>query len=211
MQPSHTRLICRAHNRYTPSIALWQHFVLSSSPTPPRQRLLSTATDAAQAGAGTDTNNPPAKQTPIEPGGANGFQQAKNGRGDAAGRPSGEPAENSSEEPATESSTDPERKLGVRKMTTAKGQFQVKRAETSVLKNKHAQNGSREASLTEPEKLLAKVREAFNQSRDYEGIVVMPMVPTTPIKESSLPWCVHRERPILGMDRYFQSVPLGWN
>ena len=123
--------------------------------------------------------------------------------------PSGEPAENSSEEPAKEPGTNPERKLGVRKMTTVKGQFQATRVETSVLKNKHAQNVNREASLTEPEKLLAKVREAFNQSRDYEGVVVMPMIPTTPIKESSLPWCVNRERTIAGMDRYLQFVPLG--
>jgi hypothetical protein len=45
MQPSRARLICRSHNPFTPSIALWQHFVLPGRPLTHHQRpAYSTAT-----------------------------------------------------------------------------------------------------------------------------------------------------------------------
>lgn len=207
MQTSHTRLVCRAHNCYTPSIALWQHFVLCSPPIPRRRRLLSTATEAAQTGAGADSNSAHVEETLTGPGKANGLQEAKNDGGKVVVEPSGEPAENLSEEP----STTPAREFKLRKMTTVKGRFQPTKVEASIVKNKNARKASREASLSEPEKLLAKVREAFNESKDYEGVVVMPMVPATPIQESSLPWCVNRERTNSGMDRYLEFAPFGWS
>lgn len=42
MRLSRTRFICRSYNAFTPSIALWQHFVLPSRPFRPRQRLSSS-------------------------------------------------------------------------------------------------------------------------------------------------------------------------
>ncbi|KAI4644500.1 hypothetical protein J4E93_006405 [Alternaria ventricosa] len=57
MQLSRTRLICRAHNRFNPSIALWQHFVQASPSTPRDRRQLSTATEAAQDGASSSSKN----------------------------------------------------------------------------------------------------------------------------------------------------------
>ncbi|KAE8839758.1 hypothetical protein PTNB73_04169 [Pyrenophora teres f. teres] len=206
MQPSHTRLICRAHNRYTPSIALWHHFVLSSLPTTPRQRLLSTVTEAAQAGTGANPDNAHTKETLIAPGEANGSQQTKKEGGQVAVRPSGEPAENSSTKPAEESSTAPPKNVSIRRMTTVKGRFLGSKKEASITTNRHAQNVDRETSLTGPEKLLAKTREAFSEARDYEGVVVMPMVPTTPIKESWLPWCVNRDRATSGLHRLDMEI-----
>jgi hypothetical protein len=48
MQRSHTGLICRAHDRFNPSIALWQHFVQANPSKPRDRRQLSTATPATQ-------------------------------------------------------------------------------------------------------------------------------------------------------------------
>jgi non-canonical poly(A) RNA polymerase PAPD5/7 len=61
MQPSRTRLICRAHNRFTPSIALWQHFVGPSRPPPQQQqqqqqRQSSSAAEPVQHGANNNTS-----------------------------------------------------------------------------------------------------------------------------------------------------------
>ncbi|KAA8626688.1 TRF4 DNA polymerase sigma [Pyrenophora tritici-repentis] len=206
MQPSHTRLICRAHNRYAPSAVLWHHFVLSSLPTTPRQRLLSTVTEAAQAGTSANFDDANTKETLIEPGGTNGSQQANNEGGHVAVQPSGEPAENPSTKPAKGTSTTSPKKLPVRRMTTVKGRFLGSKQEASVAKNSRAQKDNREQSLTGPEKLLAKTRRAFSESKEYEGVAVMPIVPTTLIKESCLPWCVDRERVTSGMNRLDMEI-----
>jgi non-canonical poly(A) RNA polymerase PAPD5/7 len=50
MKPSRTRLTCRAHNRFSPAIVLWQHFVGPGRPLLSHQRLFST-TETTHGGA----------------------------------------------------------------------------------------------------------------------------------------------------------------
>jgi non-canonical poly(A) RNA polymerase PAPD5/7 len=54
MKPSPNRLICRAPNRFVPSIALWQHFFGPIQHIQYQQRFSSTATEAAQDGASSE-------------------------------------------------------------------------------------------------------------------------------------------------------------
>jgi non-canonical poly(A) RNA polymerase PAPD5/7 len=49
MKPPRTRLTCRAHNRFSPSIALWEHFFGSTyRPSPSPRRLASTAAESTR-------------------------------------------------------------------------------------------------------------------------------------------------------------------
>jgi non-canonical poly(A) RNA polymerase PAPD5/7 len=66
MKPSRTRLTCRAHNRFSPSIVLWQHFVGPGRPLLSSQRPSSTAAEPTQDGA---VNNAQleAQNTPTGP------------------------------------------------------------------------------------------------------------------------------------------------
>ena len=68
MQPSRARLVCRSHNPFTPSIALWQHFVLANRPFlhQHRQCLSSSAASEAEPSAtpAPETNAPP--PTPLD-------------------------------------------------------------------------------------------------------------------------------------------------
>jgi non-canonical poly(A) RNA polymerase PAPD5/7 len=55
MKPTHTRLTCRAHNRFSPSIALWEHFFGSTHRSlPSHQRAASTAAESTRDGANRD-------------------------------------------------------------------------------------------------------------------------------------------------------------
>ncbi|EUC49565.1 hypothetical protein COCMIDRAFT_84282 [Bipolaris oryzae ATCC 44560] len=168
MQHSRARLICRAHNRFTPSIALWEHFVRPHLP----QRFSSTATGPTQHGL---DNRPTATGAIANPQDGNGPRQSE------------AEAQQTIEKPSVESA------LHVRRMTTARGRWLPGKAQASIAKNKAAaKQALQEESLTGPEKLLATAREAFAQSKEYEGVVVQPMVSTIAIKESSLPWCLDK-------------------
>ncbi|KAH7081710.1 hypothetical protein BKA63DRAFT_404886 [Paraphoma chrysanthemicola] len=70
MKPSPNRLICRAPNRFTPSIVLWQHFVGPNHHTLYQQRFSSHVTEAVQNAAGTEH----AAVSPLE---ASGLSQLK--------------------------------------------------------------------------------------------------------------------------------------
>jgi non-canonical poly(A) RNA polymerase PAPD5/7 len=48
MKSPHALLKCHAHNRFSPSIALWQHFVGLALPSPTQQRLSSNAAASVQ-------------------------------------------------------------------------------------------------------------------------------------------------------------------
>ena len=182
MQPSHTRLICRAHNRFNPSIALWQHFVQANPSKPRDRRQLSTATPAVQDDTTTDSKHvEPESPSPPE---------ARDPHGSEA--ETGEVAE----EPSAESWT-------LRKMTTTKGQWLPSKADASIAKNKELRSASPKALLKERGKLLANARSAFRKSKSYTGVIVKPMMNETPIKESTLPWCLNKaDRAIPGMQRY---------
>jgi non-canonical poly(A) RNA polymerase PAPD5/7 len=60
MKPPRTRLTCRAHNRYSPSIALWEHFFgTTNRPLPCHQRLASTIAEITQDGTEGDAQFEP--------------------------------------------------------------------------------------------------------------------------------------------------------
>ncbi|EMD66692.1 hypothetical protein COCSADRAFT_84996 [Bipolaris sorokiniana ND90Pr] len=167
MQHSRAHLICRAHNRFTPTIALWEHFVGPHLP----QRFSSTATAPAQH---VLDNGPTTTEVVANVQEDNGAQQSET------------EAQQTIEKPSAGSAPH------VRKMTTVKGRWLPEKAQVSIAKNKVAKHTRQEESLTGPEKLLATAREAFAQSKEYKGVVVQPMVSTIAIKESSLPWCLDK-------------------
>ncbi|KAF1848555.1 uncharacterized protein K460DRAFT_375402 [Cucurbitaria berberidis CBS 394.84] len=180
MQSSRTRLICRAHNRFTPSIVLWQHFV---APNPPilnnQQRLSSSATGTTGASQGRATDN----GLTLDPHETSSLQQFE------------------SEIAASEDITLRPAPT-IRKTPTARGHWFETKVEASIAKNVRTKYDSRQASLNASEELLASARAAFELSSDYEGIVVQPMASRKAIKESSLPWCLKdEERTMSGIDR----------
>jgi hypothetical protein len=49
---------------------------------------------------------------------------------------------------------------------------------------------------------LVAARESFDAEKDYQGIVVHPVVHPTPVKESEFPWSLPlAERGVPGLDR----------
>jgi non-canonical poly(A) RNA polymerase PAPD5/7 len=178
MKPPHTRLTCRAHDRYCPSLVLWQCFIGIDRPFPHHLRLSSTATDSTQYGAGRDNGPPNAAaaserlQSEAKAATAEGIQPA-----------------------ATQ-------KLKITRLKTDKGTWHSSKASASGAKNVQKLYYERMASLTEPEKLLATARTAFEEARDYVGEVVQPMVSSVPCKESKLPWCFSKQEVTMsGIDR----------
>jgi non-canonical poly(A) RNA polymerase PAPD5/7 len=60
MKPPRTRLTCRAHNCYSPSIALWEHFFgTTNRPLPCYQRLASTIAEITRDGTEGDAQLEP--------------------------------------------------------------------------------------------------------------------------------------------------------
>ncbi|KAH9861870.1 hypothetical protein J1614_011623, partial [Plenodomus biglobosus] len=192
MQPSRTRLTCRAHNRFTPSIALWQHFIAPSQ----QLRRSSSAPAATQDDAGSSPQPP------------NSDESSQAGLGQL------EAALGCTVPPKKGKQKDESRPL-VRRVTTPiptrQGAWQVNKRMASIVKNSRALWERRHESLKGPERLLARARRAANASEDYEGIIVAPMVDPKPVKESSLPWFQSRaerealpamDRLVLEMDRF---------
>jgi non-canonical poly(A) RNA polymerase PAPD5/7 len=168
MQPSRNRLTCRAHNRFTPSIALWQHFVAPCRPLLHQERFSSTTTELADDGVHSDT----ARVSPRKVGGLGRFE-ADSGLKD---------------QPAVYTRPYP---LRIRK-PKASGAWHTK-VEASIASNKKSQVVARQTSLDAPAKLLSQTRAAFEASNDYEGVVVKPMISPILLKENNLPWCLQQE------------------
>jgi non-canonical poly(A) RNA polymerase PAPD5/7 len=178
MKPSHSRLTCRAANRFSPSIALWQHFIGCNLPSPTQQRRASIASAAVQDAANEDSrvelSLEASRSVKSEDEAA---LEGKHGRRDP---------------PA----------LTIRRKKTTKGTWHASKVEASIAKNKQDQHAARQASLYAPRTLLAKTATAFAASKDYTGVVVEPMESPTPVRESSLPWCLkEEERTMAGIDR----------
>jgi non-canonical poly(A) RNA polymerase PAPD5/7 len=179
MKPPHSRLTCRASNRFSPSIALWQHFVSCSRPFPTtQQRCVSTDPGAVQDGANEDSsdNTTPEADRSVTREKETAVKSQHGRRG-----PPG---------------------LAIRKMKVAKGTWHTSKVEASIAKNKQNQYAARQASIKAPATLLAKTAAAFAASEDYIGVVVQPMESLEPVRESSLPWCLkEEERTMAGIDR----------
>jgi non-canonical poly(A) RNA polymerase PAPD5/7 len=176
MKPTHTRLTCRAHNRFSPSIALWQHFVGVDQPFLSQQRPSSNVASAVQHRASKDAGNsdPQVATAVVRPaeGGAPTIRKPVRGG------------------------------LNIIKKYTRKGEWHTNKADASIAKNVRQQHATRQAESNASEKLLAVAREAYDAAEDYEGVVVEPMVHPTPVKEDNLPWSLPlQERGIPGIER----------
>ncbi|CBY01911.1 hypothetical protein IAQ61_006505 [Plenodomus lingam] len=176
MQSSRSRLTCRARNRFTPSIALWQHFI---APGPQQQRLyaaFSTTTTTTTAAADEATREEAA--------------------GDVANVVLHANAEATPATPSAKGEPRPRRGLVIRRPKTDKptsqGAWQEYKRVASVIKNAKAEWQRREASRQRSFEALTLAKNASKALEDYEGIIVEPMVNPEPVKESSLPWCPSR-------------------
>ncbi|CAN9161581.1 unnamed protein product [Alternaria alternata] len=181
MQRSHTGLICRAHDRFNPSIALWQHFVQANPSKPRDRRQLSTATPATQ----------------YDP-----SSHGKHAESESSTSPEARDAQRSqveTREPEKEPTAKPWK---LRMMRTDKGPWLSSKVAVSTAKNKKLRREAPKALLKEHEKLLAAARHAHSKLESYKGVIVQPMMSETSIKESQLPWCLNeKDRALPGISR----------
>ncbi len=209
MQHLRTRLICRAHNRFTPSIAWWQHFVVPSQPRLQKLRHASSTAEAVR-----DREIPPADVPNIL----------------GPNEPSSVPATANEAEHGSQ-----DNKLNIQRVMTGKEiwfEQNVQTKESSPVqatanKTEHGSQGNRlniqrvtieggrfkkyvqtqkppKEDIPNPaETLLDAAKSAFEEGTAYEGVVVRPVVNSQPIKESQLPWCLlPEERNIPGIERH---------
>jgi len=166
MKPHRVRQICRSRNPFTPSIALWQHFVLPCHPLR-QQRSLSTATET------TPSSIPDAE---------------------AEAPPLTAPApENTPQSPSDQQNT-PRRAIRkidgnpLRKVLDKKGEHAFASPKlASIHKNANARA---EQHVGKTAQLLTKAKLAFDEAEDYEGVAVEAMAASRAVKENKLPWCV---------------------
>jgi non-canonical poly(A) RNA polymerase PAPD5/7 len=179
MKPPRTRLTCHAHNRFSPSIALWQHFVSPHGPCLVHQRLSSSASEAAQ-------DTPSKHNGLVNPQEASGLAPMEAEAAQEEGGQLKQP------------------RLAIRKSLTSKGTWYPSKVDASVAKNFQIQRAARRTDTTASEQLVAVPRAAFQAAEDYTGVVVQPMThPNSPKVGGPLPWSVpQEERNMAGIDRY---------
>jgi non-canonical poly(A) RNA polymerase PAPD5/7 len=178
MKPTHSRLTCRAHNRFSPSIALWQHFVGPDRPCLSQQRHSSNVPKAVQSGATKDADH---SQSPA-----------------LAGTPRLE-AQVEGEIGTLNSGKLVKPQLKIRRKHTDKGIWHENKVDASIAKKLKTQHVTRQDTI---DTLLAEARAKFKNSEDYIGGTLEPRVHPTPVNESQLPWSLHAsERSMQGIDR----------
>jgi non-canonical poly(A) RNA polymerase PAPD5/7 len=180
MKPSHTRLTCRAHNRFSPSIVLWQHFVSPDRPCLAQLRLSSTTSGATKDG-------------PNEQDGISHPQE------------SNEPTQREAENPHKENVQSNPPRLRLRKPRATKGsdKWHDNKVDASVAKNLRTRYNAQKAEMSASGQLLATARAAFKTGEDYTGVVVRPIItPGSPNIPPNLPWSLPQdERHMGGIDR----------
>jgi non-canonical poly(A) RNA polymerase PAPD5/7 len=178
MKPTHTRLTCRAHNRFSPSIALWQYFVGPDRPFLSQQRHSLNVPRAVQTGASKDNDQ---LQSPAS---------ADLPRSDAQ-------VEKDSGTPDSGKVVKPQ--LKIRRKRTGKGIWHENKVDASIAKNIKTHHVIRQATM---DALLAEARVAFKASEDYIGRAVEPKMHPTYVKESQLPWTLSASKSTMqGIDR----------
>lgn len=186
MQPSRIRLKCRAPNRFTPSLALWQHFVASSPCFYQQQHHLSSVADRPQQAS---TNSAV---------GSTDFAERLGTVHSDVDSVIDEPRH------ASPKNSPP---VKIRSVKVDKGEWIANKLEASIAKNIRLRQEWRRASLAEPGRLLAVAKTAYNAAEDYEGVIVRPMLHTQPMKEKQLPWCQpHDQQEGGSFERYFANI-----
>jgi non-canonical poly(A) RNA polymerase PAPD5/7 len=160
MKPYRVRQICRSRNPFSPSIALWQHFVLPYHPLR-QQRPLSTATETSPNSAPDADAETPSTATP---------------------------AVTSEKAPESQSEQQNTPYRAVRKVIDSKGKRAFDSPKhASIQKNA---NLRAEKHVGKTEELLSKAKEAFDGSEDYDGVAVEAVAASRAVSEKLLPWCV---------------------
>lgn len=184
MKPVHARLTCRAHNRFSPSIALWQYFVGPERPLLSQRRYSSNVAEAVQKCASKDANQ---SDSPASDGIALQEAQLDGETGPGVIRKLAQP------------------QVRIRKKSTAKGTWHADKVDASIARNIRNKHATRQASKNAPDRLLAIAKAAFEASEDYIGETMDAMEHPEPIKESQLPWCLPMsEKTMWGSDRYVE-------
>jgi len=174
MKPSHTRLTCRAHNRFSPSLVLWQHFIGTNRPFLHHHRLASTASEGTQDGSLQISS---AADAPSQLGADDTQQHSPQGQMMPLRI----------------------RKTKGRKVASTWHDTKVK---ASIHKNLQADHAASMETQTEPDRLLALARAAFDDAQDYAGVVVQPIQTIAGYTEKNLPWNLQaNERTMPGIDR----------
>ncbi|EOA84736.1 uncharacterized protein SETTUDRAFT_163578 [Exserohilum turcica Et28A] len=78
-------------------------------------------------------------------------------------------------------------------MTTVKGNFVAEKKDATIARNKKIKKARIEAMRIASDELLAKARAAFENSQEYEGVVVEPMLSYESCDAASLPWCLKEQ------------------
>ena len=152
------RPICRAHNTFSPSVALWQYFVAPNGR--PSQRQLSSAIaiktphsrDDETANANDDSLasdvTPASEKTLV-------FKKVRTEKGN---------------------------------YEINKALYPKYGAKSGLSRQKSKGAGARIKQAHDAEALLRKAYEAYDSAQDYEGVNVLPIEHGRPIKESTFPW-----------------------
>lgn len=188
MKPHRVRQICGSRNPFTPSIVLWQHFILPCHHLrQPRQ--LSTATETATGSVPDSEVHAPSDTAPASA--PNDVGETKS---DQKGTPHPAIRKVDYDTNTVRKTTGIEKKVAVlparklRKVIDTRGQHafdEIKRAAIQKNANKRADESATRSAL-----LLAKAKTASEDSEDYEGEVVEAMAASRNIREYQLPWAV---------------------
>jgi non-canonical poly(A) RNA polymerase PAPD5/7 len=178
MQPPSARLVCRARNSFSPSTALWQHFVA------PNQHLLyhgrhSSSVPATTQVAATNHTEHHASPEPT-----------------ISGQPRVEPRRKQGS------------KFTIRKVNSVHSSFVRSKRTASIQKNIQDKVHASKESLAAIGQLLLDTGDSYEKHNDYEGVVVKPIVSEITVKPRYFPWCIPvEERPPAPTDRYVQPIP----
>ncbi|KAF2687926.1 hypothetical protein K458DRAFT_332404 [Lentithecium fluviatile CBS 122367] len=154
MKPHRVRQICRSRNPFTPSIALWQHFVLPWHALRQQRPIMYVATEAAPGSL-------PSTETQLSP-----------------------PAPMPADAPKDQIEYEPNREPVIRRVADTRAQIYDLRRNTGKATGK---------SERKIEHLMQKTMSAFDESEDYEGVVVEAITTARAVDEKLLPWVIQNK------------------
>ena len=207
MRSIRSRPICRAHNTFSPAIALWQHFVAPNQHLPQRPRQSSIATAAAPSrredgvGSSSDHGESAARPNRIPVREIDGHVVRKIYPDDADSR-AAEPGWRSLRKT---------RVLAPRQIKGCDDPYTAKRLRLPQQRENALRNdGGSDKVVLRPyrgeqgqdvDELLIKAREAYVSLQDYRGEVILPKLSPEQYASPDLPWHV-RDENITATERY---------
>jgi non-canonical poly(A) RNA polymerase PAPD5/7 len=176
MRSLHSRPVCRAHNTFSPSVALWQHFIIPNQHLLQRRFLSSSTTKRSSIDGSLE---------PTETRGTNGSDLAS-------------PVETPPKVRLIRTGVG---KFLVNHSLFSKYRKNPKRKQTELPEARQPPGARQPETPPEAEKLWALVRQAYNSAEDYKGVSVQPMRTHVQVSESKLPWTVKNQKSLSGEDR----------